>query len=784
MALLGGGVWGYYKLTQDDVPAQTLAKTEVAEEHPEDELPGEEQPSEQGGGVQGEQEEPKEVEDDTTTPGEDVVPAQTENETESGTTEPSPTGEGIPAYTPEESTDTVTSDEDERDDDTSDKAEDDSEASPRKEEIVDEPKVIKKEDTVYTEELKMLGSGASSAATKRLWNEWVERMIKRGEVRVLAPILEEQIRAIAPSLANSKQLNYTTYRNAPVLMDAVDLCYMARMVNLERLDELIRPLHGRAEQAANSWAEFMRWMLLDKTRPLHRLLQEFTLNSGRAEEFSRTLSVFYSLWKDTDERDRVRYMNLAIACSLVCKEVAHESGGYRDPDEPRVDIPELFKYYLSEDVKGRLLTNIQELSVSDLLYVVDVRLPKSEFEWAKKELNEFKRANWGGTYGHIEYLMERATYNADPYMVYSFEEIEQEGGKCTDQAYFCANTAKCRGIPATIMVGDGNRGPHAWVGLLTSDDNWTITGSYGYRTGRFRNPCSGQYEHASALTGRKSKLPDNKVTQVSNCMVLSDYLVLLGCKKEALATARFVCSFVPQFSAAWKNMVDVMTLCGEEMIDDKEWRRLYLNDLNQAGKKNIEILDIAEGVLNDHILAGKRDIVKITFFKKNAKRLNELIQAGRTDLAIDSMRRSVEVYLNAGNLHELEAYFRDKLKEYAGNRYFFEQVFTLYSQSLDTYSEKLKKEGEKEQAHTNYTIKNMWENCAREADNLFMKTAFRSNDFFTIKKEVEIVRLIAECWRKAENENRAKRLEKLASEQYEESRSDSTPKTPQKRRRR
>ncbi len=638
---------------------------------------------------------------------------------------------------------------------------------------------VRKEDTVYTEELKLLGVGATSPSMKKLWGEWLERMIKRGEVKVLAPLLEKQIRECAPALAGGKQLNYATYRNAPLLMEAIDLCYMARMVNLGRLDELIRPLNGRGEQSDKSWSQFMRWLLLDKTRPLHRLLQEFALNSGQAKEFPRTLSVFYSLWKDTPERDRVRYMNLTIACSLVCKEVAHSRGRYRDPDEPFMEIPELFQYYRTEDITHRLLANMQKLSVTDLLHVVDVRLPRSEFDWVKKEMKEYQRSNWGGAYGHIEYLMERATYGVDPYTTYSFEEIEEEGGKCDDQSYFCANTAKCRGIPAAIITGDGDRGPHAWVGLMTSDKAWSTTGSYGYKTGRLQNPCSGQYVHASVLEERDRKLPDEKVEQVSNCMILSDYLILIGCKQEALATARFVRSFVPQFFTAWRNLIDVMALCGEDTIDDTDWRRLY-NELYSASKKNLELLDLAQEVLNDRIVAGKRDIVKITALKQSTRRLSELVQAGRTDLAIDSMRRSAAIYVNAADARALTAYFKSNLKEYANNRYFFQQVFILYTQSVDACAEKLKEKGELDEKHYDFAVKTMWKNCAREADSLFTKTAFLSNDFFAVKKEVEIVRLIAECWRRSDNERRASELEKLAEENYEQSRSDNTPKRRKK----
>ncbi len=787
LLMLGGGaVVYYYYLVQERGQVASPEKTQgeqAKEADGEQGTTGEEPPEEEGS------EEPDETGEDSTPTPDKGAPQRGEEKTGESHGEPGrepkpePPGEDDETLEPEDTNETPSPGKDVEGETPDQTGGTKSTTSANGEETPKEDLHVRKEDTVYTEELRLQGVGATSTPMKKLWKEWLERMIQRGEVRILAPLLEEQIRECAPALARSSQLNYANYRNAPLLMEAVDLCYMARMVDLKRLDELIRPLNGRGEQSEKSWSQFMRWLLLDKARPLHRLLQEFVLNSGRAEEFPRTLSVFYSLWKDTPERDRVRYMNLAIACSLVCKDIAHSRGRYRDPDEPRVEIPELFQYYRTEDLAGRLLTDMRKLSVTDLLHVVDVRLPRSEFDWVQKKLREYQRGNWGGTYSHIEYMMERATYGEDPYIKYSFEEIEEEGGICADQAYFCATTAKCRGIPAAIIVGDGARGLHAWVGLMTSDKGWTTTGSYGYMTGRTQNPCSGQSVHPSVLYGRDRKLPEDKVEQVSNCMVLSDYLVLLGCKQEALATARFVRSFVPQFTTAWQNLIDVMTLCGEGVINDNDWRRLH-SELYHASKKNSELLDLTEKVLNEHILAGKRDIVKINALKQSARRMSELMQVGRTDLAIDSMRRSADVYVNAADSRSLMSYFRSTLKEYIDNRYFFEQVYILYVQSLEACTKKLKEKGELDEKHYDLAVKNMWKSCAKDADSLFMKSVFETSDFFAIKKEVQVVRLIAESWRKSGNEKRATDLEELAGEQLEKSRSDSTPDKAKRKRKR
>ena len=112
----------------------------------------------------------------------------------------------------------------------------------------------------------------------------------------------------------------------------------------------------------------------------------------------------------------------------------------------------------------------------------------------------YDRASWASkAYNSIKYLMERAKNGKDPYTHYTFEEIRKEGGVCRDQAYYAANTAKVMGIPAVYAVGDGDRGPHAWVVSNDSETQWNQINSYGYKTGTYSNPCSGRRHHESML---------------------------------------------------------------------------------------------------------------------------------------------------------------------------------------------------------------------------------------------------------------------------------------------
>ncbi len=627
----------------------------------------------------------------------------------------------------------------------------------------------------YTGDLVMYGGGSGTPAQQALWSSWITHMIERGETKVLVPMLEKRIRAIAPDLIAGERLNYSSYKNSRILMNAVELCLLTKLVGAEKLDNFITREKKTGEVSKNSPDKFMSWLLMDRSRPLHRLLQAFVYHSGAPESFPRTLKVFYTLWKRAPERDRTRYMNLAIACSLVREEVAHSRGKLRATNEKLLDIPELYDFFRKQDILNALLTNIQKLTVTDLLHVVDVRLPLSEFRWVKTHL-DYQRQNWGATYSRVRYLMERATQNVNPYVKYTFAEILEEGGVCQEQAYFCATSAKTRGLPAVIITGDGDRGPHAWVALYTSEKNgWTTSGSYGYKTGRYQDPCSGLSLHESVLLNRDEKLTPERLEPALNCMVLSDYLCRIQCETQAVGAARYVTIAFPQLTVSWRNLVSVMELCGGETVNISAWRRLYV-ELTHQSKKNKELLDLMQAVQNDHVMEGKRDNVKMNALKQSSRKLDELIQIGRIDLAMESLQRQAEIFVKQEDYRGLAGFFKPYLKEYVSKPNVFGDVLELYMNMLDVCAKKIRSKTEMDEKHREQAVCALWRACAKDVDALYTKTAFSSEDFFAIKKEAGIMRSIAECWRLAGDEKKAKRLEEIAEENYERSRDRNTNK--------
>lgn len=629
--------------------------------------------------------------------------------------------------------------------------------------------------TDFAEPLTLYGGNTNTPEQQALWRLWMERMINREKVSELVPILETRLREIIPQLISGDRLNYTSYKNSRSLVKAVELCYLAKLVEPTRLDAFLKSERMHGEESKMSPKNFMKWLLIDRSRPLHQLLQAFALNSGRAAEFPRTLKVFYELWKRTPERDNTRYMNLAIACSLIRSDAAHSPGMLRMPDEHLLSIPELYDYYRTQDIKNALITNIHKLGVAELLHVVDVRLPMSEFEWVKRKLN-YQRSNWGAAYSGIEYIMERATQDVDPYKLYTFEEIKELGGVCRDQAYFCSATAKTRGLPAVTICGDGDRGPHAWVALYTSEKNgWTTVGSYGYKTGRYIDPCSGLSVHESALTGKDNKLPPERQESAGNCMVLSDYLCRTNSKAEGLGCARFVTLAYPQLTSSWRNYVDVMEQSGSESVNLAAWRRLYA-ELGHQVKKNMELMDLAQYVQANHVMEGKKDNVKLNVLKRSSRKLDELIQAGRVDLAIESIERQAKIYADNADYRGLASFFKGYFKDYGQQTNTFGMMLELYMRKVDDCAKKIRADGKLDEKAKENLICGMWRTCAKDAEGAFGKGALDSNDFFAVKKVASIMHEIAECWRLSGDEKRAQRMETVAEERYQEIRERSTDK--------
>ncbi len=623
------------------------------------------------------------------------------------------------------------------------------------EEVQQEPEETPEEPAqpVYTQELVLIGSSCNQPSNTRVFDDMVNQMLDKGDFEQFAADMAGKIRACAPELVNNGKMSYSTYRNSKVLADAIDLCLLIEMTGNSGMRFLVKPEEmGESLVDAAAGKLFMRWMLDAKPRPLHNLLRSFEANEGQGRNMSNTLRTLYGLWCKTPEKEREKYLNLALACSLLNPQAANAPSQLRQSPGPTLTVPEVYDYFREMDAKGKLLTDVKKMSVSNLLYVVDVRLPRSEFDWVQKNL-KYKQENWGEAYGSIRYLMERATHNKDPYKTYSFAELREEGGVCRDQGYFACNTAKCKGIPAVYIVGDGDRGPHAWIGSMVDEVTWQQTGSYGYNTGRFGNPCSGRAQHESVLLSRDKKTTDEKLAAAADGMIVSDYLSRIGCTAEAWGAAAYVTSAFPRLTAAWGNRLKVLTADENNLPDEATWKKLNI-ELTRLSHHNAELLDFAAEIESTHLLKGKSAIKQRRAMDTSLKKLSRNLDGERSDLLMDAVNRQAKLMVEGKDFKALAALYKKQLKDNTRRGDVFQQLIGSYVHHLNEMDAPQK----------------AWATCAKEVESIFKKKVLsETGDYFKLTKEVAIQMQIAEIYRKAGDNRKADKLRDEAEERLQES---------------
>lgn len=598
-------------------------------------------------------------------------------------------------------------------------------------------------------------TGTLSREEREKFNAMLENVLKEGNYAEFSKAFTAKtVEAVQGLLGGSTgKLNYHSYRSSRNLMNAVELCILINYSGQESLryithpeDKLgSKPLKGSSPESGR---DFIRWLVNDRSRPLHAFIQNYMLQEGRPENMPFSIQTFYNIWLNTPEKDRAKYLNLAIACSLVNPGTANSNGRLRNPKTPVLKMPEVFEYYRQRDSKRKLLTDVKKMSVARLLMVVDVRLPRSEFEWVEKNLS-YDRASWASkAYNSIKYLMDRAKNGKDPYTHYTFEEIRKEGGICMDQAYYSANTAKVAGIPAVYAVGDGDRGGHAWVVSNDSETQWNQINSYGYKTGTYTNPCSGRRHHESMLLLQTKKEKPGQYDGAADCIGLSRFLLSNGNVDEARGAARYVTGAYPTLTAAWSNLVEMLGQEGGSEVDMGEWRRIH-NTLSTQSRKNTELTDIAADVEDKYIISGRSAAGKKQAMDRSLRQLRRNGGEDRSDLVVEAIGRQASMLAENSDVRGLYGLYRKELKGYTKRGDVFGQ---LLSQCVSNY--------EKAEA-----TPRDWAQLAKEAEKLFEKE-IRSGggDYFKLSKEVSIQKQVADIYAKAGN---SKKAEKIANEANE-----------------
>lgn len=617
---------------------------------------------------------------------------------------------------------------------------------PSPEEPKEEP--VAQEDPrleIFKKPVLLVSLKANNAANRKLFTDAFNLALETGRYDLYADFLRSSLERDAVKVIKFGKFDASMYDQSPYLMRANELYQLISKVGAETIQEQIKESSSRY---------FYPWLFSDPSDPLRLFLRTMAREQTPGEEWGGILRKWAEFWMKTSAMPRSRYSSLALACAMLDPRIASSPSRLRASSSTGVSttpltLEQVFEYFMEMDEARELLTDITKLSPSELLFVVDVRLPRSEMDWARKKVR-LTRKGWGGAYSMIRYRMDRAALGKDPYTNYTFQEILDEGGICMDQTYFAVNTAKCNGIPSAYVTGDGNRGPHAWVNLLTTDETWQSYGGYGYNTGHFSHPHNCKSKHESTLLQGM----DRKVNGARLDTSL-DYLSLAALFEEmqkpdcARVMLEAATQAAPGSPLGWERLIALMSR-PESGTKLEEWDEL-VTMIKRKFRSRPDYLAMAARVEDEYIFPMRDASANKRHVARDLKKLEKETDEGRSDLTSAAIKRQADILMENGDRVGVAALYRKSMKDYARRAEVFEALMGQYYGYVSQDQEAVLQ-------------------LAREAESFYNRSIrTKSGDYFKVKKEVAIQRKIAGYYEKGGNERKADSLRKDAEKREKNS---------------
>ncbi|MFP6887279.1 MAG: hypothetical protein VB997_06930 [Opitutales bacterium] len=258
------------------------------------------------------------------------------------------------------------------------------------------------------------------------------------------------------------------------------------------------------------------------------------------------------------------------------------------PKEP-INLAARFADFVVASKARSLEYDPAQLSVAELKFVVDHLMPKSEMEWARKNVS-LRRATFDKAFKSIQYDKPRLSGGVFrwPNGSYTLAAIRERGGICVDQAYFSSMTGKAKGIPTLTFTGQGSGGGHAWFGFLKSFGRWeTDCGRYesqNYPVGNAIDPQTWEKitdEELATLARGEKNLTGFRAKAV-------DYFEWARANpdeafhRESIQRAR---KLHPGYVEAWRSEADWV----EKNAKDPRERRNFWNEWVNAFTRSVDL---------------------------------------------------------------------------------------------------------------------------------------------------------------------------------------------------
>jgi len=396
--------------------------------------------------------------------------------------------------------------------------------------------------------------------------------------------------------------------------------------------------------------EFFRQLTPDDFPPvaLTRLEQLYTAHPHKWPEY-RSLMLAYALVYD--QRQPSFWPHHQVPSAAV----------------PSMDesLAERFGWYVQRNDARKLDYDLRRLSAEELKFVIDAPVPRSELEWAAKNVRT-GRGQFDRVFSAVNYDHRRAEQGVFhwPHGRYLLGNIELWGGICTDQAYFASLAGKARGIPTIYFAGQGTDGGHAWFGYLRGPDKWELDAgrflNQNYTVGQALDPQTWLpiTDHELVyFSGRAARQP--KVDAALGDLAMAEMFARRGDTERELSAAVSAVHQAPQLVAAWD--AQEQALAGQDDADGL--RALYgraienfrrENDLKVRYQARLAELERAGGDagvaqrLEERMIADNRRQRADLSTAAGAEALARLVEAGDYEKAMRDYRSLVRKLAGPG----------------------------------------------------------------------------------------------------------------------------------------
>lgn len=414
--------------------------------------------------------------------------------------------------------------------------------------------------------------------------------------------------------------------------------------------------------------DFLNWLFLSPDR-LANLLNELRPEDDAIE----VLSTWAHLWEmEKNPEFREKYASLALALALIYDKPANAQEN-KDYNNPSLTLDERYLYFVEASESHKLDTSCHKLTPRELIRVVDLKISRNEIDWSLKKVRQ-SRKTWGNTYDDIEYIMERAVNNENPYSEYILSEILDKGGVCRDQAHYSAESGKARGIPVTYVHGTSDRGPHAWVEFMPEKNTWTSYGSQGIINGFVYDPQRGKTISSRLMWLESSKDYEAK-TRVPTLLLLELARAARTNKKwESTATLLHIAERkAPLVVDIWQEKV-ALTSAMDGQPD--QWKKL-LSAMERNYKNHANILEDIASIRQEYLLPTLDEDEMFKALESEIRRTARK-NGSEGDLVSDAISSLAAILVEKKSGDGLRKLYRSCFRKYGEDLEMFEKMMNSY----------------------------------------------------------------------------------------------------------